>query len=67
MSEPSLAEQAAAVERAAINQRGFVNRLAELVRAKKRSAEELEQQASWTPALEAAAKTMRKLVDEAGE
>lgn len=57
----SLEEQAAAVERAAINQRGHVNRLAELVRARKRSQEEHDAQAAWTPALEAAAETMRAI------
>lgn len=59
----SLEEQASAVERAFINQRGFVNHLADLVAAKRRSGEELEVQESWTPGLEAGAKTMRWLVD----
>jgi hypothetical protein len=61
----TLEQQAQAVERAAVNQRGHVNNLRSLVERGRRSKEELELQEAWTPALEEAAVTMRRLVDQA--
>jgi hypothetical protein len=61
----TLEQQAAAVERAAVNQRGHVNNLRDLVARGRRPAFELEMQEAWTPALEDAAITMRSLADEA--
>jgi hypothetical protein len=61
----TLEQQAAAVARAAANQRGHVDNLQSLVARGRRSKEELELQAAWTPALEDAAVTMRRLADEA--
>ena len=64
---PTLKQQADAVARAAVNQRGFCNTLAALVAGRKRQQAELEQQLAWTPALEAAAQTMHRLASETGD
>jgi hypothetical protein len=63
MTQPSLHEQAAAVERAAVNLRGHVDNLRLLVTNKKRPAVELQMAAYWLPALEAAAITLRRYAD----
>ncbi len=57
----SLAEQAAAVRRAAINHNGHVANLRDLVARKKRPRDELNIAAQWLPALLAAADTMEAL------
>lgn len=59
---PSLERQAAAVERAACNQAGYVKNLRGLVETRKRPAHELNIAEDWLPDLQAAAVTMRKLV-----
>jgi hypothetical protein len=59
----SLRYQAAAVERAAVNQAGFVEVLRDLVARGKRSEAELREQEAWLPALQECAVTMRKLAD----
>jgi hypothetical protein len=59
----TLGQQAAAVERAAVNQRGHCDNLRSLLACKKRSLAELIQQVQWTPALEEAAMTMRRLAN----
>jgi hypothetical protein len=63
----TLEQQAQAVERAAVNQRGHVNNLELLVARGRRSKEEFEMQEAWTPALEDAAITMRRIVNEGKE
>jgi hypothetical protein len=60
-----LREQASAVDRAAMNQRGFVEVLRDLVSRGKRPAAELEAATSWLSALEDAASTMREIADRA--
>lgn len=57
----TLAKQAAAVERAAVNWRGHVNNLGDLAARGKRPEHEYEMAAAWAPDLEAAAVTMRQL------
>lgn len=64
---PSLREQIAAVERAASNHRGHCENLRTLVSKRKRPEHELQFAASWLPALEAAAATMKRLAKDAGE
>ena len=59
----TLGQQAAAVERAAVNQRGHCDNLRLLLARKKRSLAELIQQAQWARALEEAATTMRRLAN----
>jgi hypothetical protein len=59
----TLEQQAAAVERAAVNQRGHIDNLRSLLARKKRSLAELIQQAEWAPALEEAAVTLRSLAN----
>ena len=56
-------QQAAAVERAAINWRGHVNNLRDLAERGKRPQSEYDMAAAWAPDLEAAAVTMRALAD----
>lgn len=63
MTQPSLHEQAAAVERAAVNLRGHVDTLRLLVTRKKRPDVELQMAAYWLPHLEAAAITLRRYAD----
>lgn len=58
------AAQADAVERAAIGQRGYVDRLRELADRDERRTLEWETQAAWTPALEAAAISMRRVANQ---
>lgn len=63
---PTLKSQAAAVARAAVNLRGHVNNLRDLVTRpnwdrQKRDPLELDVAAQWLPALEAAAITMERL------
>jgi hypothetical protein len=53
--------QAAAVRRAAINHRGHVNNLRELVARGRRPQHELDIAKSWLPALLAAADTMESI------
>jgi hypothetical protein len=60
----SLAEQAAAVRRAAINHNGHVHNLRDLVARKKRPEHELEIAVQWLPALLAAADTMEALATD---
>lgn len=62
-SAPTIKEQIAAVERAAVNLRGHVSNLRQLVRTNKRPEHELEMAEAWLPALEAAAITMRTAND----
>jgi hypothetical protein len=62
----SLHQQAAAVERMAANHRGFCDVLRGLVDRGKRPPHELAQQLSWVRPLEDAARTMRRLADQAG-
>lgn len=57
----TLNQQAAAVERAAVNWRGHVNNLRDLAERGKRPTSEYEMAAAWAPDLEAAAITMRTL------
>jgi hypothetical protein len=57
----SLHQQAAAVERAAVNWRGHVNTLRDLAARGKRPRQEYDMAMQWLPDLEAAAKTMRKI------
>ena len=64
-SSISLAEQAAAVRRAAMNHNGHVNNLRDLVKRGKRPEQELVIAAQWLPALLAAADTMEALAVEA--
>lgn len=64
---PTLREQIAAVERAAINHRGHCENLRTLVSKRKRPEHELQFAASWLPALEAAAETMRRLAKDDGK
>lgn len=61
----SLNAQATAVERAAVNLRGHVDNLENLVRKGRRPATELELARAWLPDLLAAAVTMRRLADDA--
>jgi hypothetical protein len=61
---PSLAEQAAAVRRAAINHNGHVNNLRDLVARKKRPEHEFEIAVQWLPALLAAADTMEAMATD---
>lgn len=58
-------QQAAAVERAAVNWRGHVQNLADLAARGKRPQHEHDMAAEWLPHLEAAATTIRKLATEA--
>lgn len=60
---PTYAAQADAVERAAVGQRGYVNRLRELAAKDDKRTLEFETQAAWTPALVAAAVTMRRVAN----
>ena len=62
----SLAAQAAAVRRAAVNHRGHVNNLRDLAARGKRPQHELDIAAQWLPALLAAADTM-ELIAATGE
>jgi hypothetical protein len=57
----SLPAQAAAVRRAAINHRGHVNNLRDLVTRGKRPRHEFDIAAEWLPALLAAADTMEAI------
>jgi hypothetical protein len=57
----TLQQQAAAVERAAVNLRGHVNNLRDLAERGKRPLTEYEMAAAWAPDLEAAAVTMRAI------
>jgi hypothetical protein len=59
MIEPTLSQQAAAVERAAANWRGHVLNLRDLAARGKRPESESHMAAAWLPALEAAALTIR--------
>lgn len=61
---PTLEQQAQAVERAAVNQRGHCSNLGELVKRGKRPEAEWREFLRWTPHLEAAAKTLRTLADQ---
>lgn len=61
---PTLAEQALAVELAAVNHRGHCDNLRALVERGKRPQHELEQQLAKLPALEAAARTMKTVASE---
>lgn len=61
---PTYAAQAEAVERAAVGQRGYVNRLRELADKDNKRLLEWETQAAWTPALEAAALSMRRVANQ---
>lgn len=63
MSRPDIKQQAAAVERAAVNWRGHVDNLRDLSERGKRPVSEYEMAAAWLPDLEAAAVTMRKLAE----
>jgi hypothetical protein len=62
----SLHQQASAVERMAVNHRGFCDVLRGLVDRGKRPPHELAQALSWVRALEDGALTMRRLADHAG-
>jgi hypothetical protein len=57
----TIEQQVQAVERAAVNQRGHVDNLRSLIARGRRSKDELDLQEAWTPALEDAAITMRRL------
>lgn len=59
----TIEEQAAAVEISAVNLRGHVDNLAHLVSMNRRSQAEYQVAADRLPALEAAAKTLRWMVD----
>lgn len=59
----SLEQQAAAVEISAANLRGHVDNLADLVSRRRRSEIEYRVAADRLPALEAAAKTLRWMVE----
>jgi hypothetical protein len=59
----TLQQQAAAVERAAVNWRGHVNNLRDLAARGKRPEAEYEMAAAWAPDLEAAAVTMRSVAE----
>lgn len=61
MNEPTIQQQAAAVERAAMNWRGHVTNLRELALRGKRPQTEYEMAVAWLPDLEAAAVTMSNL------
>lgn len=61
MSVSTIARQADAVERAAINMEGHIANLRDLVSRRKRPASELEAFEAWAPDLRAAANTMRWL------
>lgn len=61
---PTLTEQAAAVERAAMNHNGHIRHLRELVERNKRPEIELKIAEQYQPALNAAVKTMQRLVVE---
>lgn len=63
MSVPTIAQQCAAVERAALNFRGHVENLAYLAEKGRRPQLEHDMAAAWLPDLQAAAKTMRWLVE----
>jgi len=63
----ALAAQAAAVRRVAINHRGHVANLIDLVARKRRSKDELQLAEQWLPALMAAAETMEALAAQEGE
>jgi hypothetical protein len=58
------AAQAAAVRRAAMNLRGHVNNLIDLLAQRKRSKAEVYQQLQWLPALLAAAESLKKFDTE---
>lgn len=58
---PTIDAQATAVERAAVNLRGHVNNLADLVQRGRRPKHELDIATAWLPDIEAAAVTMRRL------
>jgi hypothetical protein len=60
----TLRQQADAVERIAINQRGYINVLRSLVKNRRRPQRDLTMALSWFPALEAAVATMRRLADQ---
>jgi hypothetical protein len=57
----SLAAQATAVRRAAVNLKGHVDNLRRLVALRQRREDELEVAQSWLPALTAAADTVEAL------
>lgn len=61
----TFAQQAAAVERAAVNWRGHVNNLRDLVARGRRPQHEYDMAVAWLPDLEAAAETMRGLASQA--
>lgn len=56
---PTIREQASAVELAAVNRKGHVDNLRNLVRQGKRPAHELNLAESYLPALQAAAVTLK--------
>ena len=58
---PDIHTQAAAVERAAMNLRGHIEIVEDLIRKKRRTEAELTLSRSWLPELEAAAKTLKWL------
>jgi len=63
MSDATLAAQAAAVERAAVNWRGHCVNLRDLAQRNKRPQSEFDMAVAWLPDLQAAARTMREMAD----
>jgi hypothetical protein len=61
MADPTLDQQAAAVERAAMNLAGHVEILRNAVQRSRRPAAEFNMAMHWLPALRAAAQTMRAM------
>lgn len=57
-TRPTLRQQAQAVELAAVNLRGHIDNLKNLITANKRARWELDHSLSYSPALDAAAKTL---------